>query len=72
MADLMAQMELLIRSILCKCYVMFQTTPTPDIDVLANGKKSVAINLKSPKGIEVFKKLCSMSDVIIEPFRKGL
>lgn len=51
---------------------MFQTTPTPDIDVLANGKKSVAINLKSPKGIEVFKKLCSMSDVIIEPFRKGL
>ncbi|GLG97924.1 Uncharacterized protein GBIM_04586 [Gryllus bimaculatus] len=43
-----------------------------ELDCLGNGKKSIAINLKSPKGVEVFRKLCSRSDVLIEPFRKGI
>nr|CAD7423535.1 unnamed protein product [Timema monikensis] len=43
-----------------------------DSDSLANGKKMIAINLKSPKGVEVVRKLCKKSDVLIDPFRAGL
>lgn len=45
---------------------------TPDIDTVSHGKQSVAVNLKHPKGMEVFKKMCKTSDVLIEPFRKGV
>ncbi|XP_054281751.1 alpha-methylacyl-CoA racemase [Macrosteles quadrilineatus] len=45
---------------------------SPDADVLSNGKRSIAINLKSPKGVDLLKKLCKTSDVLIEPFRKGV
>lgn len=40
-------------------------------DVLANGKKSVGVNLKSNEGAEVFRKLCGSADILIDPFRKG-
>uniref|UniRef100_A0A1B6IRN8 Alpha-methylacyl-CoA racemase n=1 Tax=Homalodisca liturata TaxID=320908 RepID=A0A1B6IRN8_9HEMI len=49
-----------------------KTVPIPDIDCLSNGKRSVAINLKTKRGVEVFQKLCSNTDVLIEPFRKGV
>ncbi|XP_067001911.1 alpha-methylacyl-CoA racemase isoform X1 [Anabrus simplex] len=42
------------------------------LDCLANGKKSLALNLKSPKGVQILRKLCSGSDVLIEPYRKGV
>ena len=41
------------------------------MDVLANGKRSIALNLKSNDGREVFKRLSNQSDVIIDPFRRG-
>lgn len=41
-------------------------------DCLANGKKSIALDLKSSKGAEVFRSLCKKSDVLIEPFRPGV
>ncbi|XP_067887337.1 alpha-methylacyl-CoA racemase isoform X2 [Heterodontus francisci] len=41
-------------------------------DVLARGKRSVVLNLKKPEGVEVLKQLCNQSDVLIEPFRKGV
>lgn len=41
-------------------------------DSLARGKRSIAINLKSPAGVTVMKKLCEKSDVLIEPFRHGV
>ncbi|XP_059845637.1 LOW QUALITY PROTEIN: alpha-methylacyl-CoA racemase [Hypanus sabinus] len=41
-------------------------------DTLARGKHSVALNLKRPEGVEVLKQLCNQSDVLIEPFRKGV
>ncbi|KAK0172382.1 hypothetical protein PV328_005706 [Microctonus aethiopoides] len=41
-------------------------------DVLGNGKRSIALNLKSEKGAEIFKKLSDNSDVVIDPFRKGV
>ncbi|XP_029434960.1 alpha-methylacyl-CoA racemase [Rhinatrema bivittatum] len=42
------------------------------MDVLARGKRSLALNLKSPEGAMVLKKLCVHSDVLIEPFRQGV
>ncbi len=40
-------------------------------DVTARGKKSIALNLKNPKGVDVIKQMCAQSDVLIEPFRAG-
>ncbi|XP_003965231.1 alpha-methylacyl-CoA racemase [Takifugu rubripes] len=42
------------------------------LDTQARGKKSVAINLKTPEGVAVLKKLCVQSDVVLEPYRKGV
>lgn len=41
-------------------------------DYLGHGKRSIALNLKSKEGIEIFKRLSNQSDVLIDPFRKGL
>lgn len=41
-------------------------------DTLAHGKKSIAIDLKQKGGIELIKTLSLKSDVLIEPFRKGV
>lgn len=43
-----------------------------DFDCLGNGKKSLALNLKHPEGVNILKTLCKSSDVLIEPFRKGV
>lgn len=42
------------------------------LDTQVRGKKSVAINLKTPEGVAVLRKLCVQSDVVLEPYRKGL
>ncbi|XP_076835758.1 alpha-methylacyl-CoA racemase isoform X1 [Brachyhypopomus gauderio] len=42
------------------------------VDTQARGKRSVTLNLKSPEGVEVLKTLCIKSDVVLEPFRKGV
>ena len=42
------------------------------MDRLGRGKRSVAIDLRSAKGIEVVKRLSQNSDVLIEPFRPGV
>ncbi|KAF8528418.1 CoA-transferase family III [Hysterangium stoloniferum] len=41
------------------------------LDVLARGKRSLGVNLKSPEGIDIVKKLVSKADVLIDPFRPG-
>ncbi|XP_036148789.1 alpha-methylacyl-CoA racemase-like [Monomorium pharaonis] len=41
-------------------------------DCLGNGKRSIALNLKSEKGINIFKKLSDESDVIIDTYRRGV
>jgi alpha-methylacyl-CoA racemase len=40
-------------------------------DVTGRGKRSISLNLKKPEGAEIFRNLCSKSDVLIEPFRSG-
>lgn len=48
-----------------------RTKVAMSVDTQARGKKSVAINLKTSKGVAVLKKLCVHSDVVLEPYRKG-
>ena len=43
-----------------------------DVDRLARGKRSVAIDLQDFRGKEVARKLCLKADVLIEPFRPGV
>ena len=43
-----------------------------NIDRLARGKRSISIDLKIPTGIDVFRRLSSTADVLIEPFRPGV
>ncbi|XP_034751595.1 alpha-methylacyl-CoA racemase [Etheostoma cragini] len=42
------------------------------LDTQARGKRSVAINLKMAEGVALLKKLCVQSDVVLEPYRKGV
>ncbi|KAF7391661.1 hypothetical protein HZH68_011204 [Vespula germanica] len=41
-------------------------------DFVAHGKRSIALDLKTEEGVDIFKKMCNCNDVIIDPFRKGL
>jgi len=42
------------------------------LDAMSHGKRSIALDLKSAKGASILKRLSEKSDVIIEPFRKGV
>lgn len=42
------------------------------MDRLGRGKRSISIDLKAPSGIDVFRRLSSTADVLIEPFRPGV
>ncbi len=44
----------------------------PAKDVLARGRRSLAVDLKSPAGIEVILKLCQKADGFFEGFRPGV
>lgn len=44
----------------------------PPKDVLARGRRSVAVDLKNPEGIELVLKMVEQSDVVIEGFRPGV
>lgn len=44
----------------------------PPLDRQGRGKRSIALNLKSPEGIAVVHRLCAKADVLIEPFRPGV
>jgi alpha-methylacyl-CoA racemase len=47
------------------------TQPRPDA-ISERGKRSIAVNLKSPEGVEIILKLCETADVLIEGFRPGV
>jgi len=49
-----------------------RTNETFSLDSLSRGKKSICLNLKSEKGVSIFRRLASSSDVLIEPFRPGI
>ncbi|XP_017263443.1 alpha-methylacyl-CoA racemase [Kryptolebias marmoratus] len=49
-----------------------RTKAPTSLDTQARGKRSVAINLKSPEGVTLLRRLCVCSDVVLEPYRKGV
>lgn len=38
---------------------------------LARGKRSLALDLKRPRGAAVLRRLCTRADVVLDPFRAG-
>jgi alpha-methylacyl-CoA racemase len=46
--------------------------PDPTRDHLARGKRSIGLNLKDPRGVEVLLRLLEGADALIEPFRPGV
>ena len=44
----------------------------PKFDVLGRGRQSIAVDLKTPAGIEVVKRLATKADALIEGFRPGV
>ncbi|CAH2067119.1 unnamed protein product, partial [Iphiclides podalirius] len=42
------------------------------IDIMSNGKRVINLNLKSEKGIEIIKKMCKSSDILLDTFRPGV
>lgn len=42
------------------------------MDVLRAGKRTISLNLKKPKAIDIMKKMCKNADVVIEPYRPGV
>ena len=49
-----------------------QDTPMTRTDPSYRGKRSIALNLKSPEGIEAFLRLVETADVVTEGFRPGV
>ena len=45
---------------------------SPEKDVLARGRRSVVVDLKSPEGVEVLLDLVSSADVLLEGYRPGV
>jgi alpha-methylacyl-CoA racemase len=41
-------------------------------DVLCRGKRSLAVDLKKPEGLEVMRRLLREADVLLDPFRPGV
>ncbi|KAM5331530.1 alpha-methylacyl-CoA racemase [Glossophaga mutica] len=43
-----------------------------DVSRLSRGKRSLAVDLKQPRGVAVVRRLCALADVVLEPFRHGV
>ncbi|KAI8872858.1 CoA-transferase family III [Ramicandelaber brevisporus] len=46
--------------------------PVLSQDILARGKRSIALDLKQQTGIDIAKRLISTADVLLDPFRPGI
>jgi len=46
--------------------------PANTTDILARGRRSIAVDLKSPEGVETVLKLIEGADILIEGFRPGV
>ncbi len=48
------------------------SAPPPYADVMARGRRSLAVDLKNPEGVETVLKLVETADGLIEGFRPGV
>ena len=49
-----------------------QNPEQPPADVLARGRRNIAVDLKNPQGVETVLRLADQADVLIEGFRPGV
>ncbi len=49
-----------------------QSRGNPAMDVLGRNRRTIAVDLKSPEGVELILKLCETADGLIEGFRPGV
>ncbi|KAM9734716.1 alpha-methylacyl-CoA racemase isoform 1-T2 [Menidia menidia] len=49
-----------------------RTKAPVSLDTLHRGKRSVAVDLKTAEGRALLRRLCVQSDVVLEPYRKGV
>jgi formyl-CoA transferase len=47
-------------------------TDSPSFNAVNRGKRSVVVNLKTPKGVEVVKRLVESADILVENYRPGV
>lgn len=45
---------------------------TSSSDILCRNKRSIAIDVKVPSGLDVLRQLVARADVLIDPFRPGV
>jgi alpha-methylacyl-CoA racemase len=48
------------------------TTPLLRIDISRRGKRSIALDLKQPTGVEILLRLADRADALIEGYRPGV
>lgn len=53
------------------CILQVADDKVVDINVVNDGKEQVCLDIKSPNGSKIFRKLAASADVLIEPFRAG-
>jgi alpha-methylacyl-CoA racemase len=58
--------------ILSNLFLSYQQVVDNPMDVLRAGKRTISLNLKEPKAIDIMRKLCRQADVLIEPYRPGV
>lgn len=51
--------------------VISKIEPFP-FEVFSNGKKAISVDMKTNEGIEIIKKICESSDVLLDTFRPGV
>lgn len=51
---------------------VIQRIEPPPFDIMSNGKRLLSVNLKTKEGVDVVKKLCLASDVLLDTFRPGV
>src|SRR2546426_9847623 len=47
-------------------------TDSPSFNAVNRGKRSIVVNLKTPRGVDVVKRLARSADILVENYRPGV
>src|ERR1700704_1343801 len=47
-------------------------TDSPSFNAVNRGKRSVVVNLKTPQGVDVVRRLAQTADILVENYRPGV